>query len=279
MDLTRRKFLQVSAATAAAATVLSEKAFALKTLQPVDVENPLGAYPERGWEKVYLDQYNYDSSFTWTCSPNDTHACRIRSFVRNGVIMRQEQIYNYQEYSDLYGNKATPNWNPRMCPKGYTMHRRVYGPYRLKGPMVRKGWKRWADDGFPDLDQGNNRSDYKFDSRGTDEFVPLAWDETFDHMARGYLAIAKRYSGPEGEKRLLNQGYPPEMIQPMRDPKGNVAGTRTFKFRGGMGLLGVIGKYGMYRNANMMALLDTHVRGVGPEDAMGGRSWSNYTWH
>jgi nitrate reductase / nitrite oxidoreductase, alpha subunit len=30
-----------------------------------------------------------------------------------------------------------------------------------------------------------------------------------------------------------------------------------------MGLLGVIGKYGMYRFGNMLALLDTHVRGRG----------------
>ena len=57
------------------------------------------------------------------------------------------------------------------------------------------------------------------------------------------------------------------------------AGTRTFKLRGGMGLLGVMGKYGMYRNCNMMALLDVHVRGVKPEESKGGRNWSNYTWH
>jgi len=57
------------------------------------------------------------------------------------------------------------------------------------------------------------------------------------------------------------------------------AGTRTFKCRGGMGLLGVIGKYGMYRFSNTLALLDEHVRGVGEEEAKGGRTWSNYTWH
>ncbi len=28
-----------------------------------------------------------------------------------------------------------------------------------------------------------------------------------------------------------------------------------------------------------LALLDTHVRGVGLEEAKGGRTWSNYTWH
>ncbi|MFQ5856265.1 MAG: molybdopterin-dependent oxidoreductase [Anaerolineae bacterium] len=285
LELTRRQFLKATGATGA---TLAAGGLALRLLQPagargqasvVSVDNPLDSYPDRNWEKVYHDQYSYDSSYTWVCSPNDTHCCRIRSFVRNGVAVRQEQIYNYQAYGDLYGNKATVNWNPRMCLKGYTMHRRVYGPYRLKGPLVRKGWKQWADDGFPDLDQEDNRSKYKFDSRGTDEFVSLSWDETFEYMARGFVAIANRYSGPEGEKRLLDQGYPPEMIEPMRDPKGNVAGTRTFKFRGGMGLLGVIGKYGMYRISNMMALLDAHVRGVSPEDAMGGRNWSNYTWH
>ena len=279
MTLTRREFLKISAATVTALSTLGSRGLSLSNLGPIIVGNPLDYYPERDWEKVYRDQYSYDSSYNWVCSPNDTHCCRIRTFVRNGIAIRQEQTYNYQEYSDLYGNKATVNWNPRMCPKGYTMHRRLYGPYRLKYPLVRKGWKQWADDGFPDLDIGNNRSKYKFDSRGTDEFASPTWDETFEYMAKGYVAIAKRYSGPEGKKRLLDQGYPIEMIDPMLDPEGNVAGTRTMKFRGGMGLLGVMGKYGMYRNANLMALLDSHVRGVGPENAMGARNWSNYTWH
>ena len=39
-------------------------------------------------------------------------------------------------YADLYGNHATKAWNPRGCPKGFTMQRRVYGPYRLKGPVL-----------------------------------------------------------------------------------------------------------------------------------------------
>ena len=57
------------------------------------------------------------------------------------------------------------------------------------------------------------------------------------------------------------------------------AGTRTIKMRGGMGLLGVLGKYGMYRLSNSLALLDAKIRGVKPEDAKAGRNWSNYTWH
>jgi nitrate reductase alpha subunit len=46
-----------------------------------------------------------------------------------------------------------------------------------------------------------------------------------------------------------------------------------------MGLLGVMGKYGLYRWSNMLALLDQKVRGVEPKEALGGRLWSNYTWH
>lgn len=172
-----------------------------------DFSNPLASYPNRGWEKVYRDQYRYDSSFSWVCSPNDTHACRVLAQVRNGVVTRMAAQYDYQDYADLYGNKATVNWNPRQCAKGYTFHRVVYGPYRLKYPMVRKGWKQWAEDGFPVLTTAL-RTKYKFDARGQDGFVRLTWDQAFDLVGKGYVAIAKAYSGPDGTKRLLADGYP-----------------------------------------------------------------------
>ncbi|MEW6777009.1 MAG: twin-arginine translocation signal domain-containing protein, partial [Bdellovibrionota bacterium] len=80
----RRDFLK-GAAAAGAAGILSRPKFAFGFLQPtVEVPNPLANYPARDWEKVYLDQYRYDSSFAWVCSPNCTHECRMRAFVRNG---------------------------------------------------------------------------------------------------------------------------------------------------------------------------------------------------
>ncbi|MBI2935726.1 MAG: molybdopterin-dependent oxidoreductase [Chloroflexi bacterium] len=251
--------------------------FVGRSLVPAtQIGNPLEYYPGRAWEEVYRNQYSYDRSFTYVCSPNDTHACRINAFVRNGIVTRVEQYYEHQNYQDLYGNRATQTWNPRMCLKGYTFHRRVYGPYRLKYPMVRKGWKEWADAAFPSLsDTPALRAKYKFDSRGTDEFVRLSWDEINGYLARGLRAIATTYSGEAGRRRLLDRdGYQPEMLE-----YWDGAGTRTMKFRGGMGLLGVIGKYGLYRFSNMMALLDAQVRGVGHEEARGSRNWSNYTWH
>jgi len=276
MKLTRRQFLKGVAGTGAGAALggLALRPLQVQALEiPVQVGNPLEVYPKRDWEQIYEEQYKYESTFTWVCSPNDTHACRVKSFVRNGIVTRQEQNYDVQRYSDIYGNTATPTWNPRMCLKGYTMHRRVYGPYRLKYPLIRKGWKQWADDDFPEL-TAENKTKYKFDARGQDELLRASWDDAYTYIARALVNIAKRYSGTTGANLLKEQGYPQEMIDDMEG-----AGTRTFKFRGGMGLLGVFGKYGIYRLNNSMAYLDSHIRGVSPDQAKGGRLWSNYTWH
>lgn len=148
MASTRREFLKTFIAGGGALLTGGPLAWAF---DPVRVENPLGSYPDRGWERLYLDQYGYDSTFTWVCAPNDTHMCRMRAFVRNGVMIRSEQNYDHDRCGDLYGNRATAAWNPRGCPKGFTMQRRIYGPYRLKGPVLRTGWKEWADAGFPSL--------------------------------------------------------------------------------------------------------------------------------
>ena len=269
-EFSRRAFLKLSGAAALSLAFTQPE---LRLLQPINVDNPLAAYPDRGWEQIYHNQYGYDTSFTYVCSPNDTHACRLRAFLRNGIILRSEQNYDVGRYADLDGNTATPHWNPRGCKKGQTFHRRIYGPHRLKGPLMRKGWQAWADAGFPELTP-ENKTKYKFDARGTDELLPVSWEVAYDYIARGMIAIATHYSSAAGIAQLRQQGYPEEMIEAMGD-----AGTRTFKCRGGMGLLGVIGKYGMYRFSNTLALLDEHVRGVDEHDAKGGRLWSNYTWH
>jgi len=270
--LSRRELIQTGCVAAAGASPILGWSLRALAARP-DIANPLAGYPARDWEKIYRDQYAYDGSFSWVCSPNDTHACRVLAYTRNGVIIRMGTEYNYESYSDIYGNKATANWNPRQCAKGYTFHRLIYGPYRLKHPIIRKGWKQWADDGFPDLTP-ELKTKYKFDSRGTDVHLRISWDEALKYIAKGYVSIGKRYSGDAGAKRLRDQGYPEEMIA-----ETGGAGTRCFKMRGGMGLLGVLGKYGMYRLNNSMALLDVAIRGVKPADAKGGRNWSNYTWH
>ena len=113
------------------------------------ITQPLQFYPNRGWERIYRDQYAYDSSFTFVCAPNCTHNCRLRAFVRNGVVIRTEQNYDGQAVEDLNDKFLHQCLETRAAATGATLTRRIYGPYRLKGPMIRAGWKRWADDGFP----------------------------------------------------------------------------------------------------------------------------------
>lgn len=276
---TRRQVLGRAGAAAAGgvfAGLGSASAFAQRNLAPAaGITNPLEHYPDRDWEKVYHDQYRYDRSFTFICAPNDTHMCRVRAFVRNGVVTRLEQNYDHHKYRDLYGNQATYAWNPRMCLKGFTMHRRVYGPYRAKGPMIREGWKQWADAGFPSLsDEPALRTKYRFDSRGTDRFVRLSWDEATTYVAKALIAIARTYSGSDGRRRLIDKDrYAVEMLEHWED-----AGTRTMKLGSSLPPHGVIGKFGTFRMANLLGLLDAHVRKVGPDKAKGGREWSEYTW-
>jgi nitrate reductase alpha subunit len=271
----RRQFLKVAAGTAASAALLSQLEWAtsaLNFLEPISVGNPLATYPNRNWEEVYRNQYRFDSTFTFVCAPNDTHNCRLRAYVRNGVMTRIEQAYDVAGYRDLDGNTTNPIWHPRGCLKGYTITRRIYGPYRIKYPMVRKGWKEWVEAGFPDPLTPDNQARYF--QRGLDSWVKVSWDEAFALVATALVQIAAKYSGAEGAALLATQGYAPEMIEAMHE-----AGTQTMKLRPGMSLLGVTRLLGLARFANMLVLLDAKERNVAPEETRGARIWSNYTWH
>ena len=273
--VTRRGFVKYTATATAGAvayTYFGWAESAVKLLEPVSVDNPLEFYPERDWEKVYRDMYSYDSDFNFCCVPNDTHNCRLKAYVKNGIIIRIEQTYAEDKATDLQGNTATPNWHPRGCLKGYTLVRRFYNPHRLKYPMVRKGWLEWANAGFPR--NANGEVEEKYKKRGEDDLIRVTWDEAVEYAAKGLMNISSEYVGEAGANKLRNQGYEPEMIEAMKG-----AGTQTCKFRPGMGLLGVIRIIGNIRFTNMLQLLDGAQRGVGPGEALGGRYWSNYTWH
>ena len=99
--VSRRDFLKwMGAGTGAAALGGALPLRLLAAARPG--ENPLAGSIDRAWEKIYRDQYKYDRVFDWVCSPNDTHACRVRAFVRNGIVTRLGNTYDYQKYADLY---------------------------------------------------------------------------------------------------------------------------------------------------------------------------------
>ena len=272
MDLSRRHFLHLAGLGSAASLLDFGEASALQFLEPLRIENPLGQYPAREWEVVYRDLWRHDSKFVFLCAPNDTHNCLLEAYVRNGVIVRIEPTYGYGKATDLYGNRATHRWEPRCCQKGITMMRRFYGDRRVKAPMVRRGFLRWVEQGFPR--DADGRPPVEFFRRGTDEWVKVTWDQALEATAQALVNIATTYSGEAGQDRLRRQEYDPAMVEATLG-----AGTQTIKLRGGMPLLGATRVFGHYRFANALALLDAWIRKVGPDRALGGRGWDNYSWH
>lgn len=269
----RRSFLKGMAVTGFA--VASSKAFGapLRYFRPTTIENPLAAYPDRNWESVYRNIFAHDSSFVFLCAPNDTHNCLLRGYVKNGVVTRIGPTYKYGEAEDLYGNKASHRWDPRICQKGLALVRRFYGDRRVKAPMVRRGFKDWVDAGFP-RNQTTGAPDAKYFQRGKDKWLRVSWDEAYELSAKAFDNITRTYSGDKGAAYLTAQGYDESMIHAMHG-----AGVETIKLRGGMAFLGATRIFGLYRFANMLSLLDAKVRNVGPDKAVGARGWDSYSWH
>ncbi len=267
----RRAFLQGFAATLAFGA--TAEAAPIHFLKPMAIENPLVSYPNRDWERAYRGIFKPDSSFVFLCAPNDTHNCLLRGHVKNGVVVRIGPTYGYGKAQDLYGNKASHRWDPRLCQKGLALVRRIYGDRRVKGPMIRRGFKDWADAGFP-RDQTTGKPDPKYFQRGKDKWLRIGWDEAFKYSARALDAIARAYSGDPGKKFLEAQGYDAAMVDACEG-----SGMQTFKLRGGMAFLGATRIFGLYRFANMMALADSKIRGVGADKAIGARGWDSYSWH
>src|SRR3972149_7890282 len=252
---------------------LAGRAPKLAFLQPLSVDNPLGEYPNRDWEKVYRDKFKFDSTFVFTCAPNDTHNCLLRAYVRNGVAVRIMPTYGYGKTVDLYGNMPSHRWEPRCCQKGLALVRKFYGDRRVKGTMVRKGFHDWVKAGFP-RDAATGKAPVKFFQRGKDKWLKLTHDEAQELVARAYMNVAQTYYGDKGAQYLTAQDYDPSMIEAMKG-----MGTQVLKHRGGMHFLGITRVAGMGRFANMLALLDDHIRKSGPEKAVAGRYWDNYSWH
>lgn len=278
LRLSRRDFLALvpsSALSAAVLAMLPDDILAFEYIEPIDPNiNPLTTYPYRDWERVYRDIYTPDSTFHYLCAPNDTHGCLLRASVKNGVVIYADPSFGYGKATDIYGNRASSRWDPRACISGLSYVRRFYSDRRIKGAYVRAGFKKWVDAGYPrDPATGQPPREY-FSGRGKEEFVKVPFEEAFKIVAQTLLNIVATYSGQEGQARLLAQGYDPAMVESTEG-----AGTKTIKFRGGMPYNAGIRIGGFYRFANMMALLDAYVRGVGPDEAKGSRGWDNYAWH
>jgi len=270
---TRRRFLKIAGAAGFAAATPTTLFAQYRYLVPVKVENPLKDYPSRDWERVYRDLFRTDSSFVFLCCPNDTHNCLLNAHVKNNVVVRIEPTYGYGKATDLHGNGASHRWDPRCCQKGLVLARRFYGDRRVNGAFLRRGFKEWVDRGFP-RDPVTGSAPRNLMRRGWDSWVRVSHADAYRYHAAVLHNIATTYSGEQGRKYLLAQGYDPDMVAAAEG-----AGTRVLKFRGGMAKQGALRIVGAFRMGNSMALLDSHVRGVGPDQAKAAGVWDSYSFH
>ena len=284
-EITRRQFLRlvpVGVAGALAAKYIPETVLAFTYTEPIAGDlNPLQTYPNRDWEQVYRDIYAYDQSFVFLCAPNDTHGCLLRAYAKNNVVRYIDPSFGYGKATDLYGNKTTSRWDPRICPNGHSYLRRAYSDRRVRGALVRSGFKDWVDAGMPREANGLPARAY-FTNRGKDGWEPISWDAAFAMAAKVLDNVARTYTGAAGAALLAQQDYDPDMIEHLEAVPGDpasTAGIRTLKFRASMAWLSTLRFTGLYRFANTLALLDAKIRNVDETKAVGPKYWDSYAWH
>lgn len=104
-----------------------------------------------------------------TDSPNCTGACGWLATVIDDVIVDLKPAADY----------PCEEYNPRGCLRGMAMTHMIYGPDRIKRPLIRTG------------------------ERGEGKWKEATWDEALDYIAERMIAIRDNY-GPES-MLLFNQ--------------------------------------------------------------------------
>ena len=125
VQMTRRGFLLASGAT------LLGSSLSLRTLAAAtDIS---GAFEYSGWENFHRTQWSWDKKTRGAHLVNCTGACPHFVYSKDGVVMREEQS------KDIAPMPNIPEYNPRGCNKGECGHDYMYGPHRIKYPLIRVG--------------------------------------------------------------------------------------------------------------------------------------------
>jgi anaerobic selenocysteine-containing dehydrogenase len=109
-------------------------------------------------------------------------ACNFNLYVKDGVVLREEQAANYPPQND----PLVPDFNPRGCQKGACYVHRMYDPTRIKFPMKRVG------------------------ERGEGKWKRISWDEALTEVADAIIDTVTK-EGPDavvqsGGTRVSNVG-------------------------------------------------------------------------
>ncbi len=158
--------------------------------------DPLRTYPYRTWEDFYRKIWTWDKVVRSTHSANCTGSCSWKVYVRNGVMVREEQAADYPRISE-----ELPDYNPRGCQKGGCFVEYVYSPQRLRYPLIRTG------------------------RRGEGKWRHASWDEALTLIAEKLLDNVYHY-GPDTNTFFS--------VIPAMSPVSFCAGSRLAHYLGGV---------------------------------------------
>jgi complex iron-sulfur molybdoenzyme family reductase subunit alpha len=197
--ITRRRFLWMSSISVAGALAGAAGA---GNVPPPDIPgfrfdyDPMRTYPYRGWESLYEKQWTWDKVARSTHSANCTGSCSWKVYVKDGVMLREEQASDYPRIgTDL------PDYNPRGCQKGACFVEYVYGAQRLRFPLIRTG------------------------KRGEGKWRRATWDEALELVAGKLLDNIYRF-GPDTNTFFS--------VIPAMSPISFCAGSRLAQYLGGV---------------------------------------------
>ena len=165
-QLSRRRFLHLSGATMASLPLLHfEQAPAHAATTPGAA--PAAAPKLARWEDLYRERWTWDriakGSHGWL---NCRSACNWDLYVKDGVVVREEQTANYEA-----SEPGVPDFNPRGCQKGACYTEVMYGPSRLTVPLKRAG------------------------ERGEGKWQQISWEQAIREIAEKLIAISQRDGG------------------------------------------------------------------------------------
>ncbi|NVO12420.1 MAG: molybdopterin-dependent oxidoreductase [Rhodoplanes sp.] len=137
---TRRDLLQLSGA--AYLGTLFGGPFPLKALAQTATQSADAQHDYSGWEQLYRDKWSWDKKTRGAHLINCTGACPHWVYSKNGIVIREEAS------KDMPALAGVPEYNPRGCNKGACGTDYLYGPHRVKYPLIRTGargegkWRR-----------------------------------------------------------------------------------------------------------------------------------------
>ena len=131
----------------------------------------------RAWEDKYRDVWRWDrvawGSHCVDCYPSN---CPYRVYVRDGVVVREEQAATFQTVEE-----GVPDMNPAGCQKGASWSQLLYGQERVLYPLRRAG------------------------ERGEGRWRRVSWDEALTEIADAMLDAIQE-SSPQSIVRIGTPG-------------------------------------------------------------------------